>query len=78
MVNVLHRQKVLRRPEQVPRTNRVVITAKTAALPAFISFKPLAFLTGLWIKHLLDNTGFVRLFWGSTMLGFFFQQKFVV
>ena len=56
MVNVLQRQKVLRRPEQVSRTNNVVITAKTAALPAFISFKPLAFLTSL-----LDGFGFKEL-----------------
>jgi murein DD-endopeptidase MepM/ murein hydrolase activator NlpD len=47
MVNVLQRQKVFRRPEQVSRTNSATITAKTAALPAFISFKPLAFLTSL-------------------------------
>lgn len=63
MVNVLQRQKVLRRPEQVPRTNRVVITAKTAVLPAFISFKPLAFLTslleGFGLKELILSAGVV-------------------
>lgn len=52
MVNVLQRQKVFRRPEQVSRTNSTAIMAKRAALSAFISFKPLTFLTSL-----LDELG---------------------
>jgi len=63
MVNVLQRQKVFRRPGQVPRTNSSIITAKTAALPTFISFKPLAFLTSLLdrfgLKELILSAGVV-------------------
>jgi len=63
MVNVLQRQKVFRRPEQVSRTNSTVIMAKRAALPTFISFKSLAFLTslldGFGLKKLILATGVV-------------------
>jgi len=63
MVNVLQRQKVLRRPEQVLRTNSTAIIAKRAALPAFKSFKPLAFLSslldGFGLRELILSTGVV-------------------
>jgi len=63
MVNVLQRQKVFRRPDQVLRTNRTATMAKRAALPAFISFKPLAFLStlldGFGLKELILAAGAV-------------------